>query len=79
MNSQYQPDTTQSRKGSLTETERWLLINALNVAAERYEMDARNDTDFEMSERSVKGFKDQAKSARAWAKVLEETEEIILK
>jgi hypothetical protein len=59
--------------GPLNETERWILVNALRLAAERYEDFAQDSKD---AERIQKQFASQALSARKWADLIEECEEI---
>lgn len=65
-----------TKRGPLNDTERYILINALQVAATTYEQDAAID---DMPEHLSNQFLNQAKTAKAWAELLEECEEIVIR
>jgi len=71
--------TETNRKGPLTATEQYIIGNALRVAADQYDNDAAQGAEFGMSDRTVKAFHDQAESARKWADLIENANEVTIK
>lgn len=63
-------------RGPLTDTERSIITLTLEVAAEQYERDSKID---EMPETLRDQFIEQARTVRAWAILIEEATEVIIK
>jgi len=67
-------------RGPLTESERQTLMNCLYVAAEQYDKDAATvAAEFGENGRTVKCFRDQAKTARLWAECIENAGDVIVR